>query len=352
MSRPSRYSADFRARAVRLVAEARPEYQTEWAAMTSVAAKLGVSVETVRKWVRRAEVDAGARPGTTSEESAELRRLRRENAELRRANEIVKLASAFFAAELDRTATVIDYIDAHRDRFGVEPICRVLRQAGAPIAPSTYWAAKTRPPSTRAVRDAELKPRIAALHAANYGVYGIRKMHAALVRDGVSIGRDQTGRLMRELDLAGARRGKLKRTTIADPAAEQAADLVQRQFRADRPNRLWVCDLIYLRTWAGFAYLALVIDVYSRRIVGWALATHLRTDLPLEALELAVWDRRDRQRQALTGWSTTPTGAASTPRSATPTGYPPPALSPRSGRPATPTTTPWPNRRSARSRPN
>jgi transposase len=102
MSRPSRYSADFRARAVRLVAEARPEHQTEWAAMTSVAAKLGVSAETVRKWVRRAEVDAGARPGVTSEESAELKRLRRENAELRRANEILKSASAFFAAELDR----------------------------------------------------------------------------------------------------------------------------------------------------------------------------------------------------------------------------------------------------------
>jgi transposase len=102
MSRPSRYSADFRARAVRLVAAARPEHQTEWAAMTSVAAKLGVSAETVRKWVRRAEVDAGARPGVTSEESAELKRLRRENAELRRANEILKSASAFFAAELDR----------------------------------------------------------------------------------------------------------------------------------------------------------------------------------------------------------------------------------------------------------
>ena len=102
MSRPSRYSADFRARAVRLVAEARPEHQTEWAAMTSVAVKLGVSAETVRKWVRRAEVDAGARPGVTSEESAELKRLRRENAELRRANEILKSASAFFAAELDR----------------------------------------------------------------------------------------------------------------------------------------------------------------------------------------------------------------------------------------------------------
>ena len=102
MSRPSRYSADFRARAVRLVAEARPEHATEWAAITSVAAKLGVSTETVRKWVRRAEVDGGQRPGATSEESAELRRLRRENAELRRANEILKSASAFFAAELDR----------------------------------------------------------------------------------------------------------------------------------------------------------------------------------------------------------------------------------------------------------
>jgi transposase len=102
MSRPSRYSADFRARAVRLVAEARPEHQTEWAAMTSVAVKLGVSAETVRKWVRRAELDVGTRPGVTSEESAELKRLRRENAELRRANEILKSASAFFAAELDR----------------------------------------------------------------------------------------------------------------------------------------------------------------------------------------------------------------------------------------------------------
>jgi transposase len=102
MARPSRYSADFRGRAVRLVAEARPEHETEWAAMTSVAAKLGVSAETVRKWVRQTEVDTGARPGITTEESAELKRLRRENAELRRANEILKAASAFFAAELDR----------------------------------------------------------------------------------------------------------------------------------------------------------------------------------------------------------------------------------------------------------
>ena len=139
------------------------------------------------------------------------------------------------------------------------------------------------------------------MHAANYGVYGVRKMHAALRRDGLSIGRDQTGRLMRGLGLAGVRRGRSVRTTLPDTAGEQVADLVNRRFQADRPNRLWVCDLTYLRTWAGFAYLALVIDVYSRRIIGWALATHLRTDLPLEALELAVWDRRDRQQQTLHG---------------------------------------------------
>jgi putative transposase len=170
-----------------------------------------------------------------------------------------------------------------------------------PIAPSTYWASKTRPPSARAVRDAELKVRIGQLHEDNYGVYGVRKMHATLVRDGLQVGRDQTGRLMRELGLAGVRRGTPRRTTIPDPAGERPADLVGRQFRADRPNRLWVCELTYLRTWAGFAYLALVIDVYSRRIVGWAPATHLRADLPLEALELAVWDRRDRQQQSLQG---------------------------------------------------
>ena len=151
------------------------------------------------------------------------------------------------------------------------------------------------------MRDAELKARIGQLHEDNYGVYGVRKMHATLVRDGERVGRDQTGRLMRELGLAGVRRGRAVRTTVPDTAAERAADLVQRRFTADRPNRLWVCDLTYLRTWTGFAYLALVIDVYSRRIVGWALATHLRTDLPLEALELAVWDRRDRQQQPLQG---------------------------------------------------
>jgi putative transposase len=191
----------------------------------------------------------------------------------------------------------VRFVDEHRDRregglrWGVEPICQVLCEHGLAIAPATYYATKRRPRSARCVRDAELKPQIAALHAANYGVYGVRKMHAALRRDGVDIGRDQTGRLMRELALRGVRRGKPRRTTVGAEAAARPADLVNRDFHASRPNQLWVCDLTYIRTWAGFAYLALVIDVYSRRVVGWALASHLRTELPLEALELAVWTR-------------------------------------------------------------
>ncbi|HEU4422786.1 MAG TPA: IS3 family transposase [Pilimelia sp.] len=295
MARPSRYSADFRARAVRLVAEARAEHDTEWAAMTSVASKLGVSAETVRKWVRQAEVDSGRRPGVGSDESAELKRLRRENAELRRANEILKAASVFRRGARPPRAEMIRFVDEHKDRFGVEPIIGVLRNTGAGfVSVSGYYAAKSRPPSARAVADAALGERIRKLHEANYGVYGVRKMHAALRRDGVDVGRDRVGRLMRGLGLHGVRRGRFKRTTIADTAAARPADLVKRRFTAHAPNRLWVCDLTYIRTWAGFAYLALVIDVYSRRLVGWALTTHLRTSLPLEALEMAIWARDER----------------------------------------------------------
>lgn len=194
------------------------------------------------------------------------------------------------------------FISEHKDctggglRWGVEPICQVLASHGLPIAPATYYAALARPPSPRSVRDSQLKPVIAAIHAENYGVYGVRKMHAALHRDGIAIGRDQAGRLMRELGLRGVRRGKPKRTTIGADTTAQPADLVHRVFHASRPDQLWVVDLTYIRTWAGFAYLALVIDVYARRIAGWALATHLRTSLPLEALEMAIWARRRQGR--------------------------------------------------------
>jgi putative transposase len=203
----------------------------------------------------------------------------------------------------------VSFVDENRDnrgdgglRWGVEPICQVLCEQGLQIAPATYYAAKSRPPSSRAVRDEHLKSVIATVHADNYGVYGARKMQAALRRaEGIVIGRDQTARLMRELGLRGVRRGGPKRTTSGDATAPRPADLVERTFHAERPDRLWVVDLTYIRTWVGFAYLALVIDVFSRRVVGWALATHLRTALALEALEMAIWSRHRHGVADLTG---------------------------------------------------
>jgi putative transposase len=188
---------------------------------------------------------------------------------------------------------VIAYIDAHRDEFGVEPICRVLQ-----VAPSTYYAAKTRPPSIRAIRDEQLKEQVVRVFKANYRCYGARKIWRQLHREGIVVARCTVTRLMRQLGLSGLVRGKAKRTTIADTQAARPADLVERDFRAPTPNRLWVADLTYLRTWSGWVYAAFVIDVYSRHVVGWQLATHLRTDLALDALEMAIW-RRQRQHADL-----------------------------------------------------
>jgi putative transposase len=204
---------------------------------------------------------------------------------------------------------LVGFIDDHKDRtdggrrWGVESICRVLTAQDLPIARATYYAAKSRPPSPRTVRDEQLKPVLVKVHEDNYGVYGARKMQAALRREpqSVVIGRDQTARLMRELGLTGVRRGAPKRTTTPEEAAQRPADLVDRQFTAGRPDQLWVITLMYIRTWVGFAYLALVADVFSRRIVGWALATHLRTDLPLEALNMAIWPRQRHGADNLAG---------------------------------------------------
>jgi len=182
---------------------------------------------------------------------------------------------------------MIAYIDKEKERFGVEPICREL-----PIAPSTYYDAKSRPPSARAVRDEELRAEIERVHAGNFGVYGARKVFRQLKREGIDVARCTVERLMRELGLEGVRRGKKKRTTIPDSEAPQPADLVNRDFTAASPNRLWVADLTYVATWSGFVYVAFIIDVFSRFIVGWRASTSLRTDLVLDALEMAIWVRR------------------------------------------------------------
>ncbi len=186
---------------------------------------------------------------------------------------------------------MIRYIDEHRDRFGVEAICRVLRPAVRGFLTSRgYRAAKTRAPSARQLRDELLVPEVARLHAENYGVYGRRKMHALLRRQGWAVGRDQTERLMRLAGVRGVKRSKRVFTTKPDTALAKPGDLVQRRFTADAPRRLWVSDVTYVATWSGFAYVAFVTDVYSRRIVGWNVAATLKADvLPLQALNMAAW---------------------------------------------------------------
>ena len=184
---------------------------------------------------------------------------------------------------------MIAYIDAHRDRFGVEPICQLL-----PIAPSTYYQAKRRPASARAMRDSQLKAQIGRVHAEHFGVYGARKVWRQLHREGIVVARCTVERLLRELGLEGVRRGKPHRTTMPDAAADRPADLVERDFSAARPNQLWVADLTYVATWSGFGYVAFVIDAFSRFLVGWQASRSLRADLALDALEMAIWRRQAR----------------------------------------------------------
>jgi len=179
------------------------------------------------------------------------------------------------------------FIDERREEFGIEPICQVL-----PIAPSTYYASKSRPPSARACRDQWLVSEIRRAYDASRRRYGPRKVYRQLQREGYVVARCTVERLMRAEGLRGVVRGKRVFTTMPDESAPRPDDLVQRDFSAPAPNRLWVADLTYVRTWAGFVYVSFVFDVFSRFIVGWQAASHLRTDLALDALEMALWRRR------------------------------------------------------------
>ena len=185
---------------------------------------------------------------------------------------------------------MIAYIDAHKDQFGVEAICRVLKQADRGFITSRgYRKATTRVPSTRALSDSLLIPEIQRVHAENFSVYGIRKMWHAMNREGFHIGRDKTARLMKLAGVSGRRRGRIPITTIKAKTPDHRPDLVERNFRATAPGRLWVADITYVRTLSGFAYTAFVTDVYSRKIVGVATRSTMRTDaLPMEALEHAL----------------------------------------------------------------
>ncbi len=194
---------------------------------------------------------------------------------------------------------MIAFIDAHRDVHGVEPICKLL-----PIAPSTYHehAARRAKPDRlppRARRDRALEAEIRRVWDENFQVYGVRKVWRQLCREGIKIARCTTARLMRQMGLAGAIRGKMIKTTISNPAAPCPRDKVNRQFRVPRPNMLWVSDFTYVATWQGFVYVAFIIDAFARRIVGWRVSRSAETGFVLDALEQALHDRRPAQRAGL-----------------------------------------------------
>jgi len=171
--------------------------------------------------------------------------------------------------------------------LAIATMCRVLE-----VSPSGYYARCTRPPSQRSRADAELTVRMRAIHERSRGTYGAPRIHAELEAEGIRVGRKRVARLMRAAGLVGVSRRRWMCTTVRDRAAGPAPDLVECNFVASGPNRLWVADITYIPTWAGFLYLAVVLDAFSRRIVGWAMETHLRTELVLGALNLALWQRR------------------------------------------------------------
>jgi len=191
------------------------------------------------------------------------------------------------------------FIDDHRDQYGVEPICKIL-----PIAPSTYYARKAAEAdpqqlSERARRDIALRPVIKRVFNENYGVYGVRKVWRQMQREGYDIARCTVARLMRDMELRGVIRGKTQRTTISNKADVCPLDLVNREFKASAPNQLWVSDFTYVSTWSGFVYVAFVIDVFARRIVGWRVSRTAHTAFVLDALEQALHQRRPEQQNGL-----------------------------------------------------
>ncbi|MGN7979451.1 IS3 family transposase [Microbacterium sp. 22195] len=291
-----RYSVEEKAAAVRMVRTLRAELGVTQGTVQRVATQLGYGVESVRMWVKQADVDDGVTAGVSSAEAQRMRELEQENRELRRANEVLKRAAFFLrGGARPPLPEVVAFLDANKDdlvdgrRLGVELICRLLQ-----VAPSSYYAAKTRPPSARALRDEALVPQLVELWESNYRVYGVRKLWRAARRAGIMIGRDQTARLMRAAGIEGARRSKRVKTTRPDPASARHPDLVKREFTASAPNRLWVTDLTFVPTWTGVAYVCFIIDAFSRMIVGWRVASHMRTEIVLDAVEMARWSRGAR----------------------------------------------------------
>ncbi|HBB3279805.1 TPA: IS3 family transposase, partial [Escherichia coli] len=285
---------EVRQRAIRMVLESQDEYDSQWAAICSIAPKIGCTPETLRVWVRQHERDTGGGDGgLTSAERQRLKELERENRELRRSNDILRQASAYFAkAEFDRLwKKLMPLLDKLREQYGVGPVCSELH-----IAPSTYYHCQQQrhhpdKRSARAQHDDWLKREIQRVYDENHQVYGVRKVWRQLLREGIRVARCTVARLMAVMGLAGVLRGKKVRTTISRKAVA-AGDRVNRQFVAERPDQLWVADFTYVSTWRGFVYVAFIIDVFAGYIVGWRVSSSMETTFVLDALEQALWARR------------------------------------------------------------
>ncbi|HAX2875586.1 TPA: IS3 family transposase [Escherichia coli] len=294
MTKNTRFSPEVRPRAVRMVLESQGEYDSQWAAICSIAPKIGCTPETLRVWVRQHERDTGGGDGgLTTAERQRLKELERENRELRRSNDILLQASAYFAkAEFDRLwKKLMPLLDKLREQYGVGPVCCELH-----IAPSTYYHCQQQrhhpdKRSARAQRDDWLKREIQRVYDENHQVYGVRKVWRQLLREGIRVARCTVARLMAVMGLAGVLRGKKVRTTVSRKTVA-AGDRVNRQFVAERPDQLWVADFTYVSTWQGFVYVAFIIDVFAGYIVGWRVSSSMETTFVLDALEQALWARR------------------------------------------------------------
>ncbi|EIG3722645.1 IS3 family transposase [Escherichia coli] len=294
MTKNTRFSPEVRQRAIRMVLESQDEYDSQWAAICSIAPKIGCTPETLRVWVRQHERDTGGGDGgLTSAERQRLKELERENRELRRSNDILRQASAYFGEGGVRPPLekMMPLLDKLREQYGVGPVCSELH-----IAPSTYYHCQQQrhhpdKRSARAQHDDWLKREIQRVYDENHQVYGVRKVWRQLLREGIRVARCTVARLMAVMGLAGVLRGKKVRTTVSRKTVA-TGDRVNRQFVAERADQLWVADFTYVSTWQGFVYVAFIIDVFAGYIVGGRVSSSMETTFVLDALEQALWARR------------------------------------------------------------
>ncbi|MCY4371801.1 MAG: IS3 family transposase [bacterium] len=274
------YPAEFRAEMVRLVRAGRTP--------GGLSREFEPSDQTIRNWVNQADIDEGRREGLTTAEREELRRLRRENRILREEKEILGKSSGLVRRgdRIDPQAA-FGFVKANQASHSVRRMCSLLG-----VSPSGYYAWLGRSPSAREVADRALRDRIVDIHSRSRGTYGAPRVHAELSFEGVCVGRKRVARLMRQASIQGVHRRRKVTTTRRNPERAAAPDLVKREFTADGPDRTWVADITYVPTKAGFLYLAVVLDLWSRKVVGWSMRDDLSTPLVTDALDMAIEQRK------------------------------------------------------------